>query len=227
VQPQDAAIKRIEVQAEDGHPASVQIILEFDNVPSPGAAMAVAKPEIARLLSRISFRYNLPVHDPGLPTHQFESTTADGKTCYAGDVGRAVSCSITGKQPRVLAATHQHALKSFLDGPPSPKDSKYDEVRRLLDGEDVVERFLFLYSILLREKGPSQANVDGFIKKQEPTVALRRSANPKTPKLKETVYTKLRNEIGHVCPGRTLDDTRREMEQFLPKLLELTKKAMA
>ena len=86
---------------------------------------------------------------------------------------------------------------------------------------------MFLYAILLREKGPGQYKVDSFIKSADPHVSMRASNNPHA-KLgaMETIYTKLRNELGHVCPGRSFEDTRREMAQNTPKLLDLVKKAI-
>jgi hypothetical protein len=73
----------------------------------------------------------------------------------------------------------------------------------------------------------SQRRVDHFITTQEPTVArtpvqLLGSKKPRT----ETIYTRLRNELGHWRPGVDLATTNANMAAWVDRLRALTKAAI-
>jgi hypothetical protein len=86
-----------------------------------------------------------------------------------------------------------------------------------------VEEFMHLYHILLMLYNDSQPEVDRFIESQEPGVPKTLSSH--TGKM-ETVYTKLRNELGHKRARVNLENTKREMGHWLPGLIALTKRAI-
>lgn len=228
IQSEDPAIKRFAVAAEDNHPPRIVVTVDFEDVPSEEAAMVIAAPEVRRILDRIAFHFNLSVAASGLPQTQFIKAAEDGASTVVGKTSHSTDCFISGTQPRPLEKSAQESLQDFLERPPSPADAKYAEFRDALKSDDIVERYMFLYALLLREKGPSQPKLDTFVRSVGPNVPLRLSTNPRAPSgTMETIYTKLRNEIGHVCPGRTLEDTRREMEQHLANLMELVRKSMS
>jgi hypothetical protein len=91
---------------------------------------------------------------------------------------------------------------------------------------NAVERFLHLYHILLLFHNDRQDDVDAFIVAQDPNVPQTPSPLLSKKGKAETVYTRLRNELAHRRPGVNLDDTKREMEDHWPGLMELVRVAI-
>ena len=85
-----------------------------------------------------------------------------------------------------------------------------------------VGRFLLLYLILLTHFGDQQASVEAFIRGEEPSVPT--TIHPLHPTRNETVYTRLRNEVGHRRSGTSQENTRLEIEQHMQGLICLVKK---
>ena len=84
-----------------------------------------------------------------------------------------------------------------------------------------------MYNLLLMVLGDNQKDVDDFIMHEAPstpqTPSLRPHANPGEL---ETVFTRLRNELGHARGGVNLDKTKIEMAMCVRELAALTKKAI-
>lgn len=70
---------------------------------------------------------------------------------------------------------------------------------------------MHLYNVLLMLVDDSQANVDVFIRSEDPSVPQTRSPRGVT----ETVYTRLQNELAHPRAGVNLQDTKRKMAERL------------
>ena len=101
--------------------------------------------------------------------------------------------------------------------------------RSALRSTSPVEKFMHLYNILLMLYGDKQAALDAFIVNEEPGVA--QTPNPrflhKNPQPMETVYTRLRNELGHKRQNVNLDMTKTEMEAHVGGLAAFVKRAMS
>jgi hypothetical protein len=76
--------------------------------------------------------------------------------------------------------------------------------------------------MLFNDKQPA---VDAFIVGEEPAVSQTPDPRPGHTNM-ETVYTRLRNELGHKRPGVNLDVTKEEMAKHLGGLIALTKRAI-
>ena len=110
----------------------------------------------------------------------------------------------------------------------------YGVFRIALGAVSPVEKFLLLYYILStllpdRYGEDSQRQVDMFIRREQPgrppdtPVPL----SKKRPKpIKETIYSRLRNEISHRRPGVDLQTTRSEIAAHVGGLLKLAKRAI-
>jgi hypothetical protein len=102
--------------------------------------------------------------------------------------------------------------------------------------DDPVARYMLLYSILLQTKNDWQAEVEDFIRLQEPSVeeskpperprASKKSQKKDKENEQETIYTRLRNETGHVRKGATFEETCRQMESKVQGLERLTRLAI-
>jgi hypothetical protein len=75
--------------------------------------------------------------------------------------------------------------------------------------------------------GDSEKDVEDFIMREAPTTPRYASQNPRAKSgAQETVYTRLRNEIGHVRTGGDLDKTKNEIRRWVGELAALTKRAI-
>ena len=84
---------------------------------------------------------------------------------------------------------------------------------------------MILYHILLMLYNDRQPDVDAFIVSADPRVPQTPDPRQGTSR-KETIYTRLRNELGHKRPGVNLDNTRSEMTGRADGLKALTKRAI-
>lgn len=86
---------------------------------------------------------------------------------------------------------------------------------------------MHLYNLLRMLLGDSERTVEAFIKREAPTA-------PRTPSLnrhaksgdEETIYTRLRNNLGHPERGANVDQTKMEMVRWVGQLVALTKRAI-
>jgi hypothetical protein len=101
----------------------------------------------------------------------------------------------------------------------------YSAYRFAGNQKDHVARFMFLYNILLQLKGDKQQQVDDFIRSELPSVP--ESPRPDRPNKMETVYTRLRNQVGHVRSGTTSEQTRKEIEDNVTAFQELVRTAIS
>ncbi|UBF24846.1 hypothetical protein K9N68_24785 [Kovacikia minuta CCNUW1] len=99
----------------------------------------------------------------------------------------------------------------------------YDLFYSALGLTDPLAKFMALYSLLLTLCHDKQENVDIFILKVQPTVSTNPPYRARKSGVPETIYTRLRNQIGHVRPGTTVEATREEMEANLGELLKISK----
>jgi hypothetical protein len=115
-------------------------------------------------------------------------------------------------------------VRSLLEHPALPGEHNYGLFRSATQATSAVEEFMFLYHILLMIHRDSQIVADKFIVSEDPTVP--QTPQPHKPAVMETLYTRLRNEVGHTRPGVNLDATKSEMAARLSGLRALTKRAI-
>jgi hypothetical protein len=94
-----------------------------------------------------------------------------------------------------------------------------------LNNADPIVSYMFLYSILTDLKG-NQSNIDTYIQSLEPDVILLKSENPRFPNKEETIYTWLRNQVGHTNKDSDLLRIRTEIDSKLSGLTYFVKKAI-
>jgi hypothetical protein len=90
---------------------------------------------------------------------------------------------------------------------------------------DPVARFMFFYNILLQLHNDSQKQIDDFIRKEMTNIP--QSPRPDKPRLIETIYTRLRNEVGHTRTGATSEQTSKEIKENVMGLQTLVKAAIS
>lgn len=93
--------------------------------------------------------------------------------------------------------------------------------------EDCAARFMFLYSILLQvfeySKKP-QEEIDNFIRSYSGNEVLERKSTKHA--FNETIYTWLRNQMGHTQQNSKISLVRNEIQLHISGLEEIVKKAI-
>ena len=116
-------------------------------------------------------------------------------------------------------------LKSKLENNQSYVTSGYKslfvEITKI---DDVIAKFILFYSILTALKG-KQRFVDNFIKTIEPNVEMR-PTTLKNANYYETIYSFLRNQIGHTQETTDTEELHREVSSKLNGIREIVKIAI-
>lgn len=222
--PKYPGIGRIEVASREENVISVHT--EFTSVASRETARVLAQGISQRVLDFLAFHYSLHIEKYGPPAETLVDQAFNGAyLTAAGFVLSGGEASFRlGLGPPTIAA-----IRAQLEGPDLPRESYYSQFRTALQTQDPVDRFMALYRLLLHLipdiKGKeSQAAVDEFIIREfgAPT-----TPRPGKPEIRETAYSRLRNEIGHVRPNVDLTSTRAEIEQHVKTLVDVVKRAIS
>jgi hypothetical protein len=216
--PKEPGVDRVEIEGPTGF--DIRIVVSFSSVPSEDDAKQIAQKVAAAALDRTAFSCKVPIESARIGgTHLLSLDLPPGTpTVAVSDVVCLTDSYLAVKK------TTPDLLKTELERPRPPGGQYYGLFRSALQSTGPVEKFIFLYAVLQTVKG-KQVAVDGFILKHEPTVP--RTRHPMFSGQMETVYTRLRNEFNHSDErGVNLDDTKREMQAWLGRLIDLTWKAI-
>jgi hypothetical protein len=96
-----------------------------------------------------------------------------------------------------------------------------------LNFKDPLSKFMALYSIVLTLCKDSQEKVDQFILAFQPSIMTNSPHRPRRSGVSETIYTRLRNEVGHIRPHTTIEQTEQEMEKNLNGLILVVKELIS
>jgi hypothetical protein len=147
-----------------------------------------------------------------------ERQLQDGSTqdviCAAGGTVSIGSAKIWQKLSRVETEEFKELLERGY-----PHSYNYDFFYFAVGLEEPISKFMCLYNIMLSLCNDDQKQVDKFIRDIQPGVEL--SPSPKSSKKKETVYTRLRNEVAHSRPSTTIQATREEIKKNLDGFIGL------
>lgn len=101
----------------------------------------------------------------------------------------------------------------------------YHELATALSEVEPVTKFIMLYNIIQHYLGDSQKKVDDKIRKIQPNVEEFISPRCSNGKTKETIYSKLRNELNHKRNNSSpdLEQTKRTIIANLKRFTELAK----
>ena len=213
------AVEKIVVEAQDDE--WVNIVFHLADVFNFEDAEAIANGILPSIVNRLAFYRNVPVSEP-----HFRGATLPKD---------ASGSSYTVRSDRLLM--WDHTVPVLTLGEDTRKDlarileqaythhDLYSAYRFAGNQSDPVARFMFLYNILLQLNSDSQQQVDVFICSEMPSVP--RSPRPDRRNIIETVYTRLRNEVGHRRPGTSPEQTRREIQDNVAPFQELVRTAIS
>jgi hypothetical protein len=219
IHPISASIPRI-IITEDDSKLSINITLA--NVYTEEAARLIAQDNMRLIVNRLIFEFdcsieNLQLRGLSLPQRgngSLQITVVDHIKVYAyGTVG-----------PLKPGMDRLQEVADKLKQPETDADFLIDQYRIAVSQRDEVTRFLFLYHILLFINQDKQRAVDQMIVGIEPTII--QSPSPRYPDQYETIFTRLRNELGHHRPNTSVEVTKGEIRENVGLLQSITKKAI-
>lgn len=219
--PPQPKIARITLERTGNAP--LKVICELLDVVEADDAKNILRPVLESILDQLAFDLDASIGEPrltnlSLPQDKFGNIHLE--TLF--DTRRVVTrqdVTPDEEQRKKLQAVVQQSHKSA---------DLYSAYRFAVRQDDAVKRYMFLYNILLRLHGDDQRAVDNFIQQEEPNVQLNTS-NRRTKKARkpmETVYTTLRNEVGHVRSQSDPAQTSADIAKYVDRLQDLTRTAL-
>jgi hypothetical protein len=224
-----AGVRFAAIEVSNSHPAVEKIVVEtqgseqinvvfhLTDVFTDTEANVIAGDILASILNRLAFELDVSIGQPHLRGFSLPND--------AVGASYTVSTSMSALW-KVVAPTdtlddeRRRELARLLEQPFSRPDLS-SAYRFAGTQSDPVTGFMFFYNILLQLHHDRQEQVDAFIRRKAPDVS--QSLSPKKKGKFETVYTRLRNEVGHKRPGTTPEQTRAEIEGNVAALQTLVK----
>jgi hypothetical protein len=213
--------KRVRLSRDNEHYSTITVVVGDPHNNAPHArARAAADAVLDALASHHAVQFSPLVFrgstTPYPPGHEKEGTfTVTNDVQFAWYV-KAPAEAVSLED----VATAIHAAESVSLRARALRAS----LRVALGQMDPTAEFMLLYSVLLLCAGDVQAHVDNVVRRLEPNVVSTRS--PKNAAKDETVYTKLRNQVGHVRAGVEPFVTLSEIRSVLPTFRDLVGKAV-
>jgi len=216
--PKEASVEKVEIEGQDGK--EIRTTVHFSSIASEAEAQGLATKINTAALDRIGFHFCAVIDNARMTSTQFSpvAPTPGVLSVAAGEL------LIVGESVRMVLGTTADNVKSILEQATPPAEINYGLFRSAGLATSPVEEFMILYQILLMLVGEHQKDVDSFIAGEEPSVP--QTPSPHNSAVMETVYTRLRNEVGHRRAGVNLDKTRSEMREQVAGLRNLAKRAI-
>ena len=217
-------VEKVEVECPAG--TEMVITVHFTAVDNEEMGIAIASEIHKSILDRISVSRDIAIENGQPETALSPVNPQNGViTVPTG------SLTTVSNHSKVSLSFRCDDLKPILEEAAPTGEHYFAFFRSARLSTSPVEEFMHLYNILLMLFDDEQAGVEEFIFEQEPGVQWKQRPEVKRPKRRkplkrETVYTRLRNELGHKRPDVNLDDTKAEMTKCLSELRTLTKRAI-
>jgi hypothetical protein len=207
------------VQRSDSYEQRViEVIFELSDVLGEEDAQATTKPVLDSILGQIAVELDVGIGEPQQTMFGYSNDEGDWELKHSHSI------SWRARPPDVVPdAEKREELATLLkQTPQSPQ--LLAAYRFACSRHDPVAQFMFLYNILLQNCGDRQGRVDSFIRDALPGVE--ETVSPHRKGKTETVFTRLRNEVGHVRDKAPSAQTVAEIEQHLPAIRDLVQAAI-
>jgi hypothetical protein len=217
-------VETIEIESIHEHAEEITGTVHVTGVASEALGIVVATEAIEDALNRLVFDHGVSIGPARITSSQFEPVaraTGPGLHLHLG----TGYLHISGGDIRVTRGLTPAAIQGTLEAAAPAGERHYWLYRSARASMTQVEEFLHLYSMLLQLVGERQSAVDAFILHVESSVPT--SVSPRDGRTVETVYTRLRNEVGHRRPGTTMQGTRAEMAAHIDGLRRVVRAAVA
>jgi hypothetical protein len=219
--PNQASVEKVLIESQSGF--EILSTVHLDGVATERVGRAIANKVLTAVLDRIAFRYSLAIADSQIVSSWFAPVNLPPGAQVQPHSGEL---AIIGEQADLVLGIPADDLKTELERTTLSGEPFFSSYRLALQSTSPVEKFMHLYSLLLRFFEDEQVKVDEFIRSRD-------SAVPQTPDPRrgrsnmETVYTRLRNEFAHRRSDVNMQETKVQMEQYVSGLIGLVKQAIA
>jgi hypothetical protein len=217
-------VEKVLVECRNEKP--IEVTVTFASAPSADTAFISGKMICRTIAGRLAMQYGLCIQEPLLAAQELLEEK-DGRTTRVVAGSFPMVCS--GKDSKRIEPHEVAGLKADLEDLRPNREDHEELYRVAMQSADNVDRYMSLYRILSllcpdalgKER---QEFVDLFIEQE--TSELRSHPRPDKPHIKETIYSKLRNEVGHARTGVDLAHTRHEMDSRVYELAKIARKAI-
>lgn len=218
--PNESGVEKVVMESPDGD--EIQGTVHLTAVATDEEARIIAAKVANYYLDRISF-----IHGAAIETHEIKNSVLAPVDLQPGALVQLHSGDllIFGQQGTLIVGIPAANLKAEMEQAALSGEKFFGMFRSALQSVSPIEQFMHLYQILLLLFNDDQTKIDAFILQEEPNVS--QTQHPLKPSgAMETVYTRLRNEFGHVRPRVNIQNTKVEMARMLGGLTVLTKRAI-
>jgi hypothetical protein len=219
-----ANVQEIEIESTHEHGEEIKGTVHITGVASESFGIEVATEAIEDALNRLVYEYDVSIEPARIASSQFEPMAPAPGSGLHVHLGTGY-LHIKGGDVRAIRGLAPAGIQAMLEAVQSPGERHFWLYRSARASTTQIEEFLHLYSMLLHLVSGRQKEVDAFITEVEPTVA--KSVSPMDGKTVETIYTRLRNEVGHRRPATTMQGTRAEMVAHVDGLRKVVRAAIA
>jgi hypothetical protein len=217
----EKGVEKVVIESRSGY--EILSTVHLDGVATERAGRAIANKVLTTVLDRIAFQYSLAIEDSQIVSSWFDYVSPLPGAEVQPHSGEL---AIIEKQAGLVYSIPAADLKAVLERTTLSGEPFFSSYRLALQSRSPVEKFMHLYSLLLRFFEDEQTTVDDFIRSQDPAVLQSPDPRPGHSN-RETVYTRLRNESAQRRPNVNMQDTKAEIEQHLGGLIGLVKQAIA
>ena len=219
--PNQDSVEKVVIENQSGF--EILSTVHLSGVVTERAGRAMANKILTAVLDRIAFQYSVAIEDSQIVSSWFAPVNPlpeDQGQPHSGEV------AIIAQQADPIVGISAADLKAEMEQPMLSGESFFSAYRLALKSRSPAEKFMHLYSLLLRFFEDDQAKVDDFIRSQD--WAVPQSPDPRPGHSNtETVYTRLRNEFAQRRSDVHMQDTKAEIEQHVGGLIRLVKQAIA
>lgn len=218
--PGEAGVDKVEIESRNGDEILSTVHLASMATQEDGKAIATKVHTTA--LNRISFHHNIAIENGQISGTEFSPLDPPSGSHLYAEVG---SYAYVGDAIKVILGIDPATLKTELEQPSPSGERYFGLLRSARQSMSPVEEFVHIYNILLMLFNNSFHDVDAFILSEDHAVPQTPEPRPGS-RVMETVYTRLRHELGHARAHANLDKTKAEMTNRLGGLIALTKRAI-
>lgn len=223
--PNEPGVHKIEIEGPNGD--EIRSTVHLASVATQDDGRALATKVNTAALNRIAFFHSMAIEKAQSSGDQF-SPVSPQPGIHA--IAVSLNCSTPTLAARVVVGIPTTLLKAQLEQASPSGERNFGLFRSARQSESPVEEFMHLYNMLLMIYNDGQVYVDTFIVDEDPAVQQTQRPPKQRPRkasgVKETVYTRLRNELAHNRPDVNPDKTKAEMANRLGGLIALTKRAI-
>jgi hypothetical protein len=217
----ERGVEKVVIESQSGF--EILSTVQLAGVATERVGRAIANEVLTAVLDRIAFRYSLAIEDSQIVSSWFGPVNPPPGAQVQLHTGELAT---VGQQADLIFGIPAADLKAELERTTLPGEPLFSSYRLALQSRSPVEKFMHLYSLLLRFFEDEQTKVDDYIRSQDSAVPQSPDPRPGRNNM-ETVYTRLRNEFANRRSDVNMQETKVDMEQHVGGLIGLVKQAIA